>query len=421
MLEIPDRESSMQRFLLPAVWAAGGLVLLLVSWLLLRALLGGSQAAQGPVVDVIERGPVVQTVSVYGTLQPSQSALVLAEVEGRVEELLISAGAVLDRGEVIVRLVNHDLEREADSLEVSLMETRASQQAQAARLNRELITTRNEVSAARAELPLAEKKLDMYGQLLDLQSISRVDYLEAELAVDRARRALELAEQNLQAMEEAIQAELEANELRLQSAEQRLAQARADLDALIIRAPRSGLLTSLITELEVGALIQRGQLVGQISDPDTVHAVLFVAALRSAPLRPGQQVTLRVHGQPLEGRISRIDPSVSDGQVRILAELEDASQSGFRTNQEVSGQVVVAEVQDALRVRRPTRMSGQNDALAVFVETTDGLEERLLEVGIYGNEYLEVANAERFAAGQRLIIDYMEDWMEQQKRDGDQP
>src|SRR5690625_7856582 len=99
----------------------------------------------------------------------------------------------------------------------------------------------------------------MYGQLLDLQSISRVDYLEAELAVDRARRALELAEQNMQAMEEAIQAELEANELRLQSAEQHLAQARAELDAVIIRSPRSGLLTSRITEPASGALIQRGQ------------------------------------------------------------------------------------------------------------------------------------------------------------------
>src|SRR5690625_7673092 len=115
---------------------------------------------------------------------------------------MISYCSLIDRGEVIVLLVNHKLESETDSLEVSLMETRSSHQAQAARLNRELITTRNEVSAARAELPLAEKKLDMYGHLLDLQSICRVDYLEAKLLEDRARRALEQAKQNLQTMEE---------------------------------------------------------------------------------------------------------------------------------------------------------------------------------------------------------------------------
>jgi HlyD family secretion protein len=408
MLIIPDRESALARWLAPAAWGAGLVLVVAVAGFLLSALVRGSDGAIQPVILEIDQGDVVETVSTYGTLQPSRFAVVLAEVEGVVEQIHAYPGMAVSAGDAIVSLVNRSLERERDRLETGILEAQANLRAAQARLNLDVLTARNEVRIAESEKALATRKLAMLEELLARQSVSRVDYLEARLALERAELTTERRRENLQSIQLATEAELESHQLRLEVARAQFAAAQSDLQELVIRALRDGLVTSLNADIHVGAFVGRGLSIGQIADPDSLAGEMYVSASNAPRLVPGQPVELRVQSQPFTGTVERIDPSVVDGQVRVLVDLGDVVSELFRPNVEVSGRIIVARADDVLRVPRPTHAALSGRELPVMLQHPDGQLRRVLRLGIQGDHHLQISEPTELQVGQQLVIEVAE-------------
>jgi len=413
MLEIPERESRLQRWLVPLAWIGIVMGLAWLVWWLFALLVNGDAEFDSPQIVTADRGAVIRTVAAYGKLLPRENAIIQAGVEGTVQQIIRFPGATIEPGQPIIRLVNADLERRLEDVKTALLEASANVESAQARMEREILQAQNEQKLAESDAELAKQKVAMLEVLLEQQSISRLEFLQAQMEETRAELRAELSVKNLEVAKRAAAAELRASQLQRDSAERALESAITDIERLTIRADRAGLLTVLSDDVKVGALVQRGQVIGQIAAPDSLYAELFVSASDATVLISGQPVELRLQGRTIPATLTRVDPSVADGQVRVIADLDEKATQSLRSNADVSARITVAEVSETIRIRRPTHVAISTTRFETFIENGKYLERATLPLGVVGDDYMQIL--QDLAPGQRVAISYPETWARQQR------
>jgi membrane fusion protein (multidrug efflux system) len=123
---------------------------------------GGSNRQSGPlVVDgfLVEEREVSENVEVPGSLLPGEETQIRAEVSGRIVQLNIPEGGIVQKGVVLVKLFDQDLQASMRKLEV--------------------------------QLQIAEKTAERQKELLDIKGISQQDYDLSTLNVDNLKADIE--------------------------------------------------------------------------------------------------------------------------------------------------------------------------------------------------------------------------------------
>lgn len=157
----------------------------------------GAQQA-GSIVVPVERGDLVETVDVNGTLEPRDSARVTFAAGARVAEVLVARGDSVARGDVLARLETRDLELQ--------------------------------VASARAELDQAQQSLDTL-----LAGPTEADLAQAAAAVARARANLAADGRDVR------QIDVEVARARLESSRQRVADLQSGVAPDDLTAAERGL------------------------------------------------------------------------------------------------------------------------------------------------------------------------------------
>jgi HlyD family secretion protein len=121
-------------------------------------------------------------------------------------------------------------------------------------------------------------------------------------------------------------------------------------------------------------------------------------------------------GEPLEGRLASVDPTIENGVVRFTAELDEPSAPDLRNNLRVDVLVVTGRRANALRVPRGS-FGDTGDRAVVFVvrggdENGRGggwAVRRSVRLGLSGYERFEVLDG--LAEGETVILSDMSDFL----------
>ena len=188
-------------------------------------------------------GEFEDSLSVRGTVRPKTTIYLDAVVGGRVEEKLVEEGQYVEQGQPLVRLSNASLQLDVISREAQISEQlnslrNAQMQAETTRfdLRRNLMETENQIAHL-------ERKIGQTKQLVDLGLVPLADLqeLQQELKYYREGQQLALDRQEEENKIRALQLEqLKESAVKLK---ENLDFARANLENLVARAPRSGSLT----------------------------------------------------------------------------------------------------------------------------------------------------------------------------------
>ena len=79
-------------------------------------------AAADGTISTVERGPFQEFIPVRGEVLPIQTIFLDAQESGRVEEVYLEAGAMVSKGDPILKLSNPDLEIKVMDQEASFFE-----------------------------------------------------------------------------------------------------------------------------------------------------------------------------------------------------------------------------------------------------------------------------------------------------------
>ncbi len=341
-------------------------------------------------------------IPLRAAVEPERTVFLDAIEGGRVEAILVEEGSFVEEGQQLIELSNTSLQldviaREAEVSEQlnNLRNTQLAIEQNRLRLKSDLI----EIDYSIARLT---RLVSRYEQLEGKQFISNNEYEDAvdELQYFRNRREVTQESQN---QDEKIRlAQIEQLNSSVQHLEKNLTLARGNLDNLLIRAPRSGQLTSM--NAEIGESKGRGERLGQIDDVDRFKAVAQINEFYLNRVRVGQQAVLEFDGNDYRLEVSKIYPEVRAAQFEVDLRFLSNAPPDIRRGQTLQMQLVLSDTTERATLLDNGPFFNDTGGAWVFVIAPDGkfATRRTVQFGRRNPSTIEVESG--LDAGEQVII-----------------
>lgn len=351
--EIADRtRKRRRRRLLYAGGGAAGIVALL---LLLASLSPGIPEVNRAVLwtGVVERGELVRQVRGPGSLQvpPEQIRWLAAETRGRVEERRVLPGTPVTADTVLLVLSNPELEQQTREAELQLREQEAELQRLVDQMHSDLLAQQNAASQLAASSAQARRRADADRKLFEAGLIGELMHRRSAVTAEELATRHELEEERLAILSDGSDAQLASKRATVARYRALLELRRRQLDALVVRAGRTGILVEV--PVEVGEEVTPGANLARVADPQELKAVLRIAETQASDVVPGQPAFVDTRNGVVEGVVSRVDPAVREGAVAVDIELAGTLPRGARPDLSVDGTIELDRIPDTLHVGRP--------------------------------------------------------------------
>ena len=380
---------------------AAVVALLLVLWIG-DLLLGGRSLtvnAQRIQVSLVTMGTFEDFIPLRGRLVPSSTVYLDAIEGGRVEEVFIEDGVLVEAGQPIARLSNTNLQLEVLGREAAVTEQLNNMRTIELQLEQNRLSHKRNLVEIEYQIKRLTRAVERQRDLAakELVSQSTIDELQDELDYYALRREVTLESQASDARLQEVQlAQLRAAGGQL---EKSLAFARKNLDDLNIRAPVAGKLSGFA--IEIGQSIERGGRLGQIDDLDgyKVSASIDEFYLGRVDV---QQVAVADHnGRDLDLRITKIYPQVNNGQFQVDLRF-DEQPAGLRRGQTLQIRLTLGDNSDARLIPNGSFYQETGGGW-VFVVSADGTEavRRTVRLGRRNTNYIEVLDG--LEPGERVV------------------
>jgi HlyD family secretion protein len=181
---------------------------------------------------------------------------------------------------------------------------------------------------------------------------------------------------------------------------------------LNVRAGFDGMLQQLPTPVEVGQKVTAGTPLGKVAQPSKLKAELKIAETQVKDIAYGQPAVIdtRLAGGGsnglIEGRVSRIDPSILNGTVTVDVALKGTLPPGARPDLSVDGTIQLAKLDDVVYVGRP--VFGQQDAtVQLFKLEPDGKYASKVKVQLGRSSVNTIEIKDGLKVGDQVILSDM--------------
>lgn len=264
-------------------------------------------------IETVVKGEFNDYIRVIGHVMPSRIIYIDAVEGGRVEERIIEEGAMVRKGDVILRLSNPLLnisimQSEADLAyqENELRNTRIHMEQERLRLKQERI-------GLATDLTVKKRRATQYERLFAKELIAKEEYLQAQ-------EAYALAEEQLKVVDERIVQDERFRELQVKSLDENIANmkrsltlVRERLENLKIKAPVDGQLGNL--DAQIGQSIDAGERIGQVITADLkIQAPIDEHYVER--VMPELPAGFERDGRNYRLVVTKVYPEVKDGQFK---------------------------------------------------------------------------------------------------------
>jgi HlyD family secretion protein len=377
-------------------YAAAALLVVAFGWWFVDTLLQGRSLtvnSQRITVSPVTVGAYEDFIPLRGRLVPRSTVYLDAIEGGRVEEILVEDGAIVEAGDPIAVLSNTNLQLEVLGREAAVTEQLNNMRTIELQLEQNRLSHKRNLIEIDYQIKRLTRAVARQRDLAskDLASRSTIEELEDELTYFENRRdiTLESQETDVRMQEQQLRQLREAGG-QLQAG---LGFARKNIDDLRVRAPLPGKLSGF--DIEVGQSIGRGERLGQIDDPNGYKLNVRIDEFYIDRVDLQQSAVAEHNGRDIELNISKIYPQITDGQFEVDMILADEP-DGLRRGQTKQVRLTLGDNTDAIlipngafyqetggnwifvvsadrseAIRRNVRMGRRNDE---FIEVLDGLE-----------------------------------------------
>ncbi len=357
-------------------------------------------------IDTVKQGPMVRQVRGSGTLVPEDIRWIPANTQGRVERIVLRAGAQVTPESVILELSNPELEQTVLGDKASLHAAEANLQSRQADLDSALLNQRAATARVESDYRQAALQLEaneslykdkLISELQLKQSRSQAQELKNRWEIEQKRT--EIATQNLKAQLAPQQAEVERLRTMFELHNRQLAQ-------LKVRAGMAGVLQ--VVPVEVGQQVQPGANLARVANPRTLKAELRIPETQTKDLAIGQLASIDTRNGVVEGRVSRIDPAAQNGTVGVDVSLSGALPPGARPDLSVDGTIELERLNNVVFVGRPA-FGQEHSTVGLFKLTEGGEAVRVtVQLGRSSVNTIEIVNGLR--PGDQVVLSDMSAW-----------
>ena len=283
------------------------------------------------IIESVVFGQFNDYITVPGTVEPISTIFLDAQEGGRVEEKLIEEGAMVKKGDIILRLSNPDLYLNILDSEAQLAEKENFLRNTQVTMEQERIAIKTQLLNIKYDIERKERNYQQNVILMKDNLISREEFLRSKEDLDMARQSQELfiERQRQDSIFRSVQVStITAN---LENMRKNLQLVRNRAENLNVRAPIDGQL-GLLTP-EIGQSIQRGANMGQINVLTSFKVTAQIDEHYIDRVKTQLTATLDRQGNEFGLVVRRVYPEVRSGTFEIDMVFVDSMPDNIRAGQ----------------------------------------------------------------------------------------
>ena len=358
-------------------------------------------------IDTVKRGPMVRQVHGIGTLVPEEIRWIAARTQGHVDRIVLRPGAVVTPDSVILVLSNPEVDEGAATAQSQLKAAEAGLVSLNVQLESELLQSEASAASAKAEYDQARLRAEVNDQLYADGLVSSLDLKLSKVTAEHAETGNTIEQKRYAFAKDSIAPQLQVKQAEV---DQLRAQARLrqdELDALHVRAGMSGVLQ--VVPVEVGAQVQPGANLARVADPTKLKASIQIAETQAKDVQIGQSAQVDTRNGIVDGKVSRIDPSVQNGTVTVDVTLAGELPKGARPDLSVDGTIELERLDDVVYMGRPP-FGQEGGTVGIFRLDPDGVHATRTPVKLGRSSVNVIEVLSGLKPGDRVILTDMSQW-----------
>lgn len=358
-------------------------------------------ATQNLVISKVTQAQFAEFLPLRGVVEPEDTIFIDAIDGGRVEEVFVQEGAIVEQGQKVLKLSNTNLQlnvlaREAEVSEQinNMRNTRLALEQNQLKLKRDVIELDFEV--LRLEKRFARNKTLIGKKLISTQAFENV---QDELAFQLKYRETVKESQEKEALLQTQQLEQLAQSIK--TLESNLSISRASLDKLVIRAPSAGQLTFL--DAKVGESKRNGERLGQVDLIEQYKVSAQVDEFYISRVNKGQTASFTLNQENHQLTIAKVYPGIDNGKFKVDFLLSDTkSVKQLRLGQSLQLKFNLSSSESKLQIANGGFMQNTAGSWAFIIDpSSNTATKRNIRLGRKNPQAIEVLSG--LQAGDQVI------------------
>jgi HlyD family secretion protein len=395
-------------------WGVSALILVLIAWSIYNNAGGNKLNVNTDRITIseVKKGPFTEYIPINGVVLPITTIYLDAVEGGRVEEILAEDGAMLKKGDPILRLSNTDLELSLANQETSVFNLLTQMQISKNAATQNTIMKLNQGTDVENAYLEAKRIYDLNKTLFEANAISAQDFKQSENNYNYSIQKKKLTQQILKQDSLSTRDEFAQARESFKRTQEALRIMRKKVEDLIVRAPINGQLTSL--NAEIGENKNKGERLGQL---DVITGFKVRAEIDEhyiSRVYPGLSAIFTLANKDYKIEIQKVFSQVKGGKFTVDFKFIDEVPKEIRRGQTLQIRLALSSETQALLVARGGfyQQSGGNWA---FKLNDDGsIAYRIdISLGRQNPDYYEVLSG--LKAGDRIITSSYDNYLTTQE------
>lgn len=296
----------------------------------------------------VKDGSFREYIPVNGMILPISTIYLDASVGGRVEEKFVEDGAIMKKGDAIMRLSNTDQELSLVNQETQVLNLLTQMEIAKTNAQQNTVMHMNQMADVENGFREAKRIHDLNKKLFDRKVISSQEYQKTLNEFNYQKERVRLTQQILKQDSLSTKQSLEQSQQTFNRTRSALDLMRRKVGDLVVRAPVDGQLTSF--DAEIGQSKNPGERLGQIDVLSGFKVRADIDEHYISRIYPDLEGEFTLSGKNYKLRIKKVYTQVINGRFQVDMEFFDEVPAGIRRGQTLQIRLALSDETKALLI-----------------------------------------------------------------------
>lgn len=359
-------------------------------------------------ISEVKQGVFQENIPVNGMVLPLTSIYLDAQEGGRVEEKYVEDGAVMKKGDPILRLTNTDLMMTMVTQQSTVFNTLTQMQINRNAAQQNTVGKLNSMADVESMLTEAKRLYNLNRKLYDQKAIGLQEFKKSENDYNYYSEKSKLTKRILQADSLSTKQQMVQDRQSYDAAQNALSLMQKKVGDLVVRAPVDGQLTSL--DAEIGQSKNKGERLGQLDVVGGFKVRVDVDEHYLARVYTGLSATVPLSGKEYKLKITKVYTQITGGRFQVDMEFDGEVPAGIRRGQTLQILLALSEERKALLLAKGGfyQTTGGNWVFKVREDGRSAFRVNNVQLGNQNRDYYEVVGG--LQPGDKIITSSYENY-----------
>ena len=340
-------------------------------------------------ISTVHKGSFQEFIPVDGTVTPVNTVYLDAIEGGVIKHIVRESGAMVSPGDTILTLSNSSLQLDVMNREAQLYDQINNVRNTRITIQQNSLNLRNQLADAQHQLAMAKPQYERDSLLFAKKLISEKEFQDSKVDYNLAMKKWNIAQVSFRQdslLRTRQLTQLDESETRINRS---LDAVEKILDNLVVTAPIKGQLSA--PDLEIGQSINSGQRLGQVDVLNNYKARVNIDEHYLTRIDTGLVGTFDFNDRTYKMKITKVYPSVSNGQFQVDMAFEGDTPDGLKPGQTLQIRLALGSSSQALLLARGGFYQSSGGNWAYVLDSSGKYARRKnIQIGRQNPNYFEV-------------------------------